>query len=732
MVELCLKLGPVYSKLADETDFAALRQAGLEPQLARVLKAGDGYKLRHHQAETWLAFNDPEVDVIFDTALTGDGKSLAGQLPMLTQGKRALLMYPTNELIKDQEKGVKKYIDDFGLATDYKVMYGERITELMEEQQLEYRRQVVIRLFNENDCILSNPDLFHLMSSRNYGTYADQREYPYIIPNTFDYFLFDEFHVFGAPQIISVLNILNYHKINKPKNTLKYIFLSATPTVLFKQLLNNSGFRHKTIEGEYSPVPAEHFTTEPIIQPVTLKLHPLSEKGALAWAKEHLAEIVEFYQAEPDTKGVFIVNSVATAKLLVNYYKEELEARHGIIVGENTGLTNRGEANRAMQPDSKVQFIIATSTIDVGVDFRINLLIFEAVGAGTFIQRLGRLGRHQGWSEYRAYALLPDWIVDKFAARFKDSGPEIERLEFIRAVRGSDTLTVGQDDTAEAGAIFQPDQQYKNYAMRWGRLQSAALLVKTKEIGHYHKDDQFIQELQAQYNQLYCGPGQKDKFSQWVARYYAMSKGEDKEQQRPILDELNSFRGRSPLTCGIIDETDGGHLKTYDLFFLLANTEFQLISEAEFRREVERRKEKFEKYQSRDLKIYLRLKSFREERDSFLLNSGRPLKGKLNQVRVFTNLTIRDSQTLAALEDNSVNERLAELSLVGLVGEGKPKEFKRLKRLELILPAYAIQARGEEKLSRSIVFGHNALLAHSQIPWKALSNNGDDDECFIY
>ncbi len=43
-----------------------------------------------------------DVDVIFNTAMTGDGKSLAGYLPAFQDGKSIIAMYPTNELIQDQ------------------------------------------------------------------------------------------------------------------------------------------------------------------------------------------------------------------------------------------------------------------------------------------------------------------------------------------------------------------------------------------------------------------------------------------------------------------------------------------------------------------------------------------------------------------------------------------------------------------------------------------------------
>ena len=46
-----------------------------------------------------------------------------------------------------------------------------------------------------------------------------------------------------------------------------------------------------------------------------------------------------------------------------------------------------------------------------------------------------------------------------------------------------------------------------------------------------------------------------------------------------MIDELQSFRGQSPLSCGIWDTDD--QLKTYELFFLLANTEFEVMSAAD-------------------------------------------------------------------------------------------------------------------------------------------------------
>jgi CRISPR-associated endonuclease/helicase Cas3 len=710
---LRLQLGPVYSRLASGDDLKDLN--------SDVLPAS--YELRLHQAQTWRAFERPDVDIIFDTALTGDGKSLAGQLPMFVAERYALLLYPTNELIKDQVKQVVRYTKNFGLSRDYQVMYSESISEEIERSIIKKRSSVIQTWLKNRDYILSNPDLFHLLGSYNYGNNLDKRENTYLIPENLDYILFDEFHIFGPPQILSVLNILNYQRVAAPHHRLKYVFLSATPTPMFKTLLKNSGFQIEVIEGQYSPLPAPGYTRNPIVQPVNFIVHPLNERGAYAWAQEHMAEIKDFYRMYSKAKGVFIVNSIATAKCLVAFYKRELAGC--IEVGENTALTHADDRFRAMN-DPTVQLIIATSTVDVGVDFAINLLIFESTDAGTFIQRLGRLGRHEGWSEYRAYALLPDWMAARFALHFTD-GSLVERVKFLETIRDqNEFVTMKNSEITAVQPIFQPEQHYKNYAGCWGGLQAAHIIASAEDwqIGKIGKKD-LSRALREQYNSVYRHATNKDWIGGQVKRYQAMSY--DKEEGQRILAELLSFRGRSPLDCGIYDETDQ-HFKRYNLFFLLANTVFYPLKENEFRRMVEASNEDFEKYRSHELQLYARLTSYEEVRENFMLASDISFQKKLYQVHVYDNFWIEDSRILAQYHlDDGVNNMLASLPFVSLVCEGTPREFKRRNNLNLLFPVH--QMRDGDGIVRSIIFGQNALLAHSLVFWRAVRR--DCDELFI-
>ncbi len=66
---------PVYSKLAEE--------AAIPPEIAKCLP--EGRRLSQHQLKTYEALIDTNVDVVINTAMTGDGKGLAGLLPLLVR-----------------------------------------------------------------------------------------------------------------------------------------------------------------------------------------------------------------------------------------------------------------------------------------------------------------------------------------------------------------------------------------------------------------------------------------------------------------------------------------------------------------------------------------------------------------------------------------------------------------------------------------------------------------------
>ena len=100
-----LKLLPVHSKLADPTT--------LPPKLVEAVP--QDWALSQHQVDTHNALLNPDVDVVINTAMTGDGKSLVAHLPTLVhRDHHAFGMYPTIELSRDQERQFSEYAEVFG------------------------------------------------------------------------------------------------------------------------------------------------------------------------------------------------------------------------------------------------------------------------------------------------------------------------------------------------------------------------------------------------------------------------------------------------------------------------------------------------------------------------------------------------------------------------------------------------------------------------------------------
>jgi CRISPR-associated endonuclease/helicase Cas3 len=208
---------PVYSKLADGQ--------AIPPELKAKLPVG--WRLSAHQVATYQTLKNNDADVVFNVAMTGDGKSLAGQLPTLVEDhpRPFMAMYPTNELIGDQLGQIEQSLrlwrrDDLRAVR----LDARRLDELEDAAELE-RRDALLNLWHNYELVLTNPDIFHYVMQQYYirtgknGDAPDRVIGPLL--QSFDEFTFDEFHVFQAPQIVSVVNALIFiHEVTgnvKPK-----------------------------------------------------------------------------------------------------------------------------------------------------------------------------------------------------------------------------------------------------------------------------------------------------------------------------------------------------------------------------------------------------------------------------------------------------------------------------------------------------------------------------------
>jgi CRISPR-associated endonuclease/helicase Cas3 len=159
---------PVYSKLADPATIPSEIVQRLPPE----------WQLSQHQLETFYALCDPDARVVINTAMTGDGKSLAGLLPLLTKPGHngTLALFPTNELILDQLRSAGHTLPAWGRHADWAgALYGARLDELALTVEELKRPELLLRELNLHRLTLSNPDILPCTGARGVAARDDLR-----------------------------------------------------------------------------------------------------------------------------------------------------------------------------------------------------------------------------------------------------------------------------------------------------------------------------------------------------------------------------------------------------------------------------------------------------------------------------------------------------------------------------------------------------------------------------
>lgn len=698
MTAYTITLKPVYSRPAEV----------LPPGV--TLPVG-WHSLSWHQAETFKALSDPMIDVVFNTAITGDGKSLAGYLPAMTNPTYTFAGYPTNELARDQEKQVRGYKAEFKPPYDPQIyrLNAAILEDFIETKKLSSKLAGLIDRADNSEILLTNPDIFHYIHDFRYlrrnkegkGDNADRLFGK--INNNYKLFVFDEFHIFSSPQITSVLNAMLLIKHTFPGK--KFLFLSATPNDLLQEFLSRSGLRYHAIE----PVKQDAYRFSPtdnwrqISYPINLSFPQNLEpnlRSSYDWILENAeTTILKFFQEHPGSKGAIILNSIASVKKLVTKLKT-IFAPLGLKVMENTGLT--GETEKSMSVEN-ADLLVGTSTIDVGVDFRINFLVFEAADAGNFIQRFGRLGRHKGFDIYQAYALLPNFIVERLFEADKhplQNGETYDRVTFSDAIR------------AHYGYV----NEFRQYPKRWGAIQSACVhfeLEKNPQMRQDYPDAAggFARDIESALGAT---------IKQMRAQLFRCMEKEKKK----IIEEARSFRGSSQLDCGIYDttnrdETENERFKTYNLPSLLSNFYFEWMEKGDYVAQAKKAglaTSRFDK-----ALCYLKLMGYREVREDWQFYCSRDdLReiAKSGKVQILKGLEVTGGS-------NDISKALSRRSLVCFISDRDRATLRSKLGLPIHFQAYGLSDRVHGKPYYTIAFGRSALLLETLIwHWKPQEDEG--------
>ncbi|MFM6190983.1 type I-D CRISPR-associated helicase Cas3' [Planktothrix sp.] len=656
-------------------------------ELIKEIDSATGIKLATHQKAVWDAMRDPNIQLVFDTALTGDGKTLAGLLPAFYESQslgKGLFAYPTNELIRDQAKQVHKWSKDLKLTIESHQLNSQTLAELIRNEGLN-KIETLRTIAKDKNLVLTNPDIFTLIHRFFYNQYrGNVAQLSQIWFNYFRYVVFDEFHIFSAPQVTNVLDSIAFSRANaNQKYPVKFLFLSATPDKLIYQALEKAGINPQIIIGSYQHGLLDSKTHRCILRDSELELVPYQQSAGSVenWIHENLVTINQFFCDYPTSKGLLIVNSVFAAKQIFRNLRNNQDCK--FTIGENTGLTSL-----AIRKDSESkQLIIATSTVDVGVDFKINFLIYESLDAGTFIQRLGRLGRHEGFPIYKAIALVPDWVKEKFAEIYTDNS-ESDRESFFEVVRNK---------------IYQKPQEFEGYLSRWGKILSTvryARLTTQKE----------------QYQTLLERYG--NEASNIIGKIPNWNQLNEFKEHPSIIQDLETFRGTGQLDLWVY-EPETNAITNMSLIRLLSGTEFQLIPESEAKKISDKFQQQFYK---NSINLYAiinnYLDSYKKVELQFTYNFD---KQKINQAQQRVGFRVQARHP----DIRKINEQLEYLKLTTCVADPTKYDIPKLRRfyrLPTLFELYPIKD-SSGSIYPAVALGQDALLLDSLLYWQKITQS---------
>nr|WP_255427060.1 type I-D CRISPR-associated helicase Cas3' [Sphaerospermopsis sp. LEGE 00249] len=603
---------------------------------------GNNCPLSSHQAETYHAIINSDAEIIFNTSATGDGKSLAAYLAsLLNSDFQVISLYPTIELVADQKRQIINYYQKFNLAEidEIESLYGAKLAELVEQGEKTNKFKELLRIIKHKSVILTNPDIFHLATHSRYQNPAYSRaELAITLGRNPDLYIADEFHIFGSHQEAAILNSLLLIRHNRPKKRpLRVLFTSATPKDNFVKLLKTADFKVTSIKGEYESKPTAGYRQ--ICQPIDLEFVQLDrESDAFNWLIQEHEQIRNILHQEGKGRGGIILNSVALVSRTVRELNKLMSP--DVKVLEISGRIDKQEREKIhndLENSEQPVLIVGTSAVDVGVDFRIHLLIFEASDSATFIQRLGRLGRHSGFNHYQSFVLLSGrtpWIKSRLEEKLTNS--EYDRDQFQEIIT----------------EVFNAPTVFTEYPKYWGALQAQGMLFSmgSKKAGVIEQlKDKISEDLRLVYGE------QLDKKR---GHWFALGKDE-KGVGKAVQQELLRFRGGSDLQAAVWDE---GRFYTYDLLRLLAYAEVEIIEREEFLKAAVNADHSHTEFPEKYIQVYLKVQKWSDQRYNIELECDRS-SDEIQQCI----LTFVDKLSIVGHPQTEVNRCLKRQKLLGFL-----------------------------------------------------------------
>ncbi|MCK5109200.1 MAG: type I-D CRISPR-associated helicase Cas3', partial [Methanosarcinales archaeon] len=403
-------MSPDKEPSTEHVDALFLNLDGLRLEQAGQDYIGD-FQAFEHQVESERLIKGCQSLFLFNHSPTGSGKTISWLKPVLDAKMKVIAVYPTNALVIDQKKQVDGVIKKF--RYDPREYHVQAITsDLLNEEKNLYpgeeglrKGQLLNRIIRKGRgrglIMLTNPDILTLALKDAYYEHNIREAV-----RSVDMIVVDEFHLASVKQSDMLLFMM--HEINDDKRShlSKFVFLSATPNHSIVERAKRVGLNVMVLDDKSVPLSCSY--GRPVLPRLKLEIRRGAIYNTYELIKDDLEYFVEFCKRAgsggKNARTVFIVDGIYEVDEIFNVLSEALT---GMRVERVDGLH---PATRDKLENFDV--LVSNSSVEVGIDFDVDRLVFSGYSKSKLLQRIGRLRNKPAEEICDAVCFVPEVVYD--------------------------------------------------------------------------------------------------------------------------------------------------------------------------------------------------------------------------------------------------------------------------------------------------------------------------------
>lgn len=528
------------------------------------------FKAFDHQVESERLIKTERSLFLFNHSPTGSGKTISWLKPALDNRMKVIAVYPTNALVIDQKKQVDNAIERFGY--DPRDFHVQAITSdlLVKEKEL-YSDEIGLRkgqLLNRvirkgrgrGLILLTNPDILTLALKDAYYEHNIREAV-----RSVDMVVVDEFHLASVKQSDMLLFMMHEMSDDTRSHLKKFAFLSATPNRQIVDRAKKVKLNVVVLDDKSTPLSCSEG------RPVLPKLKLEVRSGAIYRTYELIKEDLDYFVdlcSRPLTNGrraktVFILDGIYEVDEIFRMLKDAL-AGQSFAVERVDGL-HPATSEKLKSFD----VLVSNSSVEVGIDFNVDRLVFSGYSKSKLMQRIGRLRNKPDNETCEAVCFVPNVLYDHLKGLFAKAGSlKLTRKELSEQL---DKLMESGLDLSSYSQMYSPMEAYLylNARIRGSTWRDY--------FGEEHHEKGMPESIQG---------------SEWIRTLSILEKhfldrdidGQmydwlDNESKN-LKDGLLSYRG-SRFQALMFDTSDN-QLKLYDLMYLLRRGKVEFMPSQRF------------------------------------------------------------------------------------------------------------------------------------------------------